>query len=359
MEVRERVPSQYQMIRSLRIENFRCFASVHLDDIRRFTIVTGENGSGKTALLESLFVSAGGSPEIYLRAGAWRGNELIIPSAPSSAISVFEDFFYKFNVETGLKISFEDDRKGTREVHIVADMEEVVNIPYDSKSSESSILSPGLKFSWKTPQGDFESQIEVTSKGIRIPKSVNPYKMSLINQHTSISSRENVERFSNLSTKNQEKTVIDAIRTLFPQVEDLSIQVKGNSPALFVKVSGIDHKMPLGLVSAGINKFLSILLSITANPSGVVLIDEVENGLYYKLLVPMWKMLMKHCRDNQCQLIVTTHSKEFLDSMAPLIAGNENDFSLLRTEWENGEATISSFSGKEFAAALESGFEVR
>jgi len=68
---------------------------------------------------------------------------------------------------------------------------------------------------------------------------------------------------------------------------------------------------------------------------------------------------MKHCIENKCQLIVTTHSKEFLDSLAPLIACNEQDFSLLRTEWKNGEATISSFSGKEFAAALKNGFEVR
>lgn len=347
------------MIRTLEIENFRCFANVKLNDIRNFTIVTGENGSGKTALLESLFVAAGASPEIYLRAGAWRGNDLINLGAPSSAISMFEDFFYKFNVGDGLRISFKDSRQSKREVRIVADMEKAVSIPFDSKFSESSVLSPSLKFLWKTPQGDFEPQIEVTSKGIRISKSANPYPMILLNQQTFQSSIENAQRYSNLSTKNQDKTVIDTLQGLFPQVEDLSIQVKGNAPTLFAKVKGVDHKMPLGLLSAGIHKFLAILLAITSTPDGTVLIDEVENGLYYKLLVPMWKMLMKHCRDNQCQLIVTTHSKEFLDSLAPLVAGNENDFSLLRTEWENGEATISSFSGKEFAAALESGFEVR
>ena len=347
------------MIRTLEIENFRCFANVKLNDIRNFTIVTGENGSGKTALLESLFVAAGASPEIYLRTEAWRGNDLINLGAPSSAISMFEDFFYKFNVGDGLRISFKDSRQSKREVRIVADMEKAVSIPFDSKFSESSVLSPSLKFLWKTPQGDFEPQIEVTSKGIRISKSANPYPMILLNQQTFQSSIENAQRYSNLSTKNQDKTVIDTLQGLFPQVEDLSIQVKGNAPTLFAKVKGVDRKMPIGLLSAGIHKFLAILLAITSTPDGTVLIDEVENGLYYKLLTPMWNMLMKHCKDNKCQLIVTTHSKEFLDSLAPLVAVNEKDFSLLRTELENGEATISSFSGKEFAAAIESGFEVR
>lgn len=358
MEVREQVPSQYQMIRSLHIENFRCFASARTGNIRRFTIVTGENGSGKTALLEALFVSAGGSQEICLRAGAWRGNELIIANTPSSASSVFEDLFHKFNVGAGLKISFEDTRKNRREIQIIAD-EEVVNIPFDSKLSESSLLSTGLRFYWKTPDGDFEPQIEVTPKAIRVSKVVNPYPMIMLNQLTFQSPVENAQRYSDLSTKNQEKAVIETLQGIFPQVEDLSIQVKGNSPILFAKVKGVDRKMPLGLVSAGIHKFLAILLAITSTPHGAVLIDEVENGLYYKLLTPMWEMLMKHCIENKCQLIVTTHSKEFLDSLAPLIARNEQDFSLLRTEWKNGEATISSFSGKEFAAAIESGFEVR
>ena len=272
---------------------------------------------------------------------------------------MFEDFFYKFNVGAGLRISFRDSRKLEREVRIVADMEEVLSIPYDSKFSEPSVISAGLRFLWKTPEGDFEPQIEVTSKEIRFSKSVKPYPMCLLNQHTFQSPTENAQRYSNLSTKNQEKTVIDTLQELFPQIEDVSIQVKGNSPTLFAKVKGVDRKMPIGLVSTGIHKFLAILLAITSNPNGAVLIDEIENGLYYKLLTPMWEMLMKHCEDNKCQLIVTTHSKEFLDSLAPLIAGREKDFSLLRTELENGAATISSFSGKEFAAALESGFEVR
>ena len=347
------------MIRSLDIENFRCFASVHLDDIRRFTIVTGQNGSGKTALLESLFVAGGGSPEIYLRTGLWRGNdEIIIPGEQSSAASIFEDFFHQFNIEDGLRISFKDSIRGKREVHIILDPEEMVHFPVDSKLSES-VLSPGLRFLWNTPEGDFESHIEVTPKEIRIPKSHNTYRMVFLNQRTAMGSRQNAERYSTLSKKNQEKSVLKAISELFPQVAGLSIETRGDSPTIFAQVDGVDNKMPIGLVSAGIHMFLSILLAIISTPKGAVLIDEVENGFYYKLLTPMWKMLMKQCKENNCQLIVTTHSREYLDSIAPLIAGNEKDFTLLRTELEHGRANVSSFSGEEFAAAIDSGFEVR
>ena len=73
MEARGPSSSRYQMIRDLEIDNFRCFSHVMVPDIRRFTVITGESGSGKTALLESMFVASGGSPEIYLRTEAWRG----------------------------------------------------------------------------------------------------------------------------------------------------------------------------------------------------------------------------------------------------------------------------------------------
>ena len=358
-EAREKSPSRYQMIRELEIDNFRCFSRVRVPDIRRFTVITGENGSGKTALLESLFVAGGGSPEIYIRTGAWRGNdELIISGEQSHNTSLFEDFFHKFDVEGGLRISFNDSNRGKREARIVLVREDMVRLPLDSKLSEPALLS-GRKFIWKTPEGEFEQQIEVTPKEIRMPKSHNTYPMVFLNQHTSLASRGIAEQYSTLSKKNLEKSVIDAISPLFPQIVGLSIQTRANSPAIYAQVEGIQNKMPLGLVSAGIHRFLSILLAITTKPRGAVLVDEVENGFYCKLLTPMWRILMQQCKENNCQLIVTTHSKEFLDSLIPVIAGNENDYSLLRTELENGKATVSSFSGEEFAAAIDSGFEVR
>ena len=68
---------------------------------------------------------------------------------------------------------------------------------------------------------------------------------------------------------------------------------------------------------------------------------------------------MKQCKENNCQLIVTTHSKESLESLISVIAGNGNDSSLLRTEPENGKANVSSLSSEEVAAAIDSGCEVR
>ncbi|MEB3232839.1 MAG: AAA family ATPase [Leptolyngbyaceae bacterium] len=46
-------------IETLDIQNFRCFESFHLDLDPRCTILIGNNGSGKTAILDSLAIAAG------------------------------------------------------------------------------------------------------------------------------------------------------------------------------------------------------------------------------------------------------------------------------------------------------------
>ncbi|MDQ3255935.1 MAG: AAA family ATPase [Acidobacteriota bacterium] len=84
----------YKMIESLKIENFRCFESVELRDLKRINVIVGENGSGKTALLEAIFLGAVGAPEIVLRLRGWRGlGDLEIKSDQGSFQSAWRDLF--------------------------------------------------------------------------------------------------------------------------------------------------------------------------------------------------------------------------------------------------------------------------
>ena len=64
---------EYLMIKSLTIKNFRCFREAHLEGLRRVNIVVGRNATGKTVLLESSFLAAGGSPLIVLKLRQMRG----------------------------------------------------------------------------------------------------------------------------------------------------------------------------------------------------------------------------------------------------------------------------------------------
>jgi AAA15 family ATPase/GTPase len=44
------------MITSLNLNNFKLFKSVELDGIRPITLISGENNTGKTTILESVLL---------------------------------------------------------------------------------------------------------------------------------------------------------------------------------------------------------------------------------------------------------------------------------------------------------------
>jgi hypothetical protein len=319
--------------------------------------VTGQNGSGKTALLESLFIAGGGSAEIYLRTNLFRGQEFLGYSA-DSVWPVFEDFFHQFDPSNGLRISFVDFTGDEREVRISVGAKETISLPFDKKTSEAT-PSRDLKFSWRTKNGQVESVVEVTRDGLRIAQPTDVFLMVFLNQLTVGSAKDNADRWSAISAKNLERPIERAVSKLFPVVEELSVLSTGGMPSIHVKTRGLNHKIPAGLLSAGINKFIAILVSIGFCPNGAVLIDEVENGLYYKTYSEMWKAITEFAIENNTQVFATTHSKEFLEAIGPVIAGDEKNYSFLRMKKSNGEATAESFAGKEYAGAVKSGFEVR
>jgi recombinational DNA repair ATPase RecF len=84
------------MIESIGISNFRCFESIRLQDCRRINVVVGRNASGKTALLEALFLASGVSPELGLRIKGWREQAAVLVSAEQSVYEgLWRDLFHK------------------------------------------------------------------------------------------------------------------------------------------------------------------------------------------------------------------------------------------------------------------------
>lgn len=55
------------MYRSVHIQNFRCFRDFKIEDLARINLLAGKNNTGKTALLEALYIlSLANQPERHL-----------------------------------------------------------------------------------------------------------------------------------------------------------------------------------------------------------------------------------------------------------------------------------------------------
>ena len=356
------------MIDSIEIRNFRCFDKISLKQLKRINIIVGKSASGKTAFLESIFIAAGSSPELPIRVRGWRGLPLTVISDQRAVYeALWKDLFFSFDQEKEIGVVLKGSKLNTRSLVIgYGKQPELIPLDVKQDSRQSEAITP-ITFSWT----DGEGHPLIMSPEVKGGQLVARMLAQSTEVHTSMptsfysssilpSPDENAQYFSELSIKRAETPIVKFIKKEFDFVEGLAVEAFARTPTIYASIRGLPQKMPINFVSSGITKVLSLLLGMANQRGGAILIDEMENGIYWDRLSSIWGALLEFSRLYDVQIFATTHSMECLEAAAHAAAGkNENDFCLLRTEKDNGKSTMRQFSGKAFSAAIDQGGEIR
>jgi len=348
------------MIDEVKVENFRGFKDLAIRDLAKINLIVGKNATGKTTILESLFLVEGGHPEVAVRLKGWRGSrfEFGISSTRRSFEGFWQDLFFQLDQSNEISISIFSSGEKRRSVKIYYKESETLTLPLDSmKSGETSIMP--IIMEWTDAEGKVtEIPSHFTGQGLEIKGRAIPDKVVFFNSSLTTAS-ENAHRFSELSKLGKEGSVIDSIKTEFPFIENLSAETHVDSWEIHAKLAHLPEKIPLSMVSAGINKFLSILLGIADQKGGIVLVDEIDNGFFHDKLPSIWRIFHEFCSSASTQLFATTHSMECLRAILPLVEKHPKDFSLLRTDLKDGELRVEKFDGRELGSAIKQEIDVR
>jgi AAA15 family ATPase/GTPase len=95
---RPQVDPGFLMIEGIEIRNFRCFQSLSVGGVKRVNVIVGDSGSGKTALLEALFMTLAGTIEVSIRLKAQRGFDITY-TGPLDRIeeAIWRDYFFNMD----------------------------------------------------------------------------------------------------------------------------------------------------------------------------------------------------------------------------------------------------------------------
>lgn len=356
------------MITSFEITNFRCFQHVKQDGLKRFNFVVGGSGSGKTALLEALFLAGGSNPEIYFRLRRWRGfsEGIAMPGTRDLYESLFRDLFYNFDQQSPARIRFLDSNAGARGLEIFYEGDEVIDLPLKPSSTGSQDLFSVIPivFKWEGPKRVTRAQVEIADNGVlRMKGSRDVYLMQFISSQT-MDPRQNALKYSDLSKRGKAAPILQAMQEIYPEIKDLTIEFVAGEPMLHASIEGMAEKVAIANLSGGMNKYLSIVIGIMSISNGAVIIDEIENGLYYDHLHSIIRGIMKLAMAMNTQVFATTHSYELLQAVAKVIEADEElekGTALIRLEKPipSEPPTLRLIKGANYRAALESKFEVR
>jgi len=351
------------MIDHVIVENFRCFPHLDVKDLKRINVLVGKNSSGKSAFLESLFLSSSSTAAnmvFNLRAIRRIGGTLQVPADSLAYSGLWEDIFWEFDTNLKVNISVRGSQGDQRSLSVSLSSSVQQELSF-GKEVKNSLGLPQAVFNWKRGGGQqITTKPQITTTGLQLGNvKVDHFPMIWFTPGSGDSAEETARRYSALSRKNQVGPVVDAIRAEFNFVEDLSIEFLAGIPMIFAALKGQSRKVPIGLVSDGIARLLAIFVGIAYYEKGAVLIDQIEDGIYYERFPSIWKSLHKFADKYQTQIFVSTHSKECIDSLAGAVKENEDSFRLLRASRADRGCTIESIPGSFLSAALEQDFEVR
>ena len=366
------------MFRRLRIKNFRLFSDLEINWLSRINLLAGRNNCGKTSVLEALFLlSGGGNAELVLSINAFRRVHQV-----QGSLSVVPEIFWNplfFDFDMGRSIEITGKLTGTRRIRltITPEQESTIRIPGDNISQSSheerrgisdlqggrvlrtgGAPSMGLRLSCNLPGNKSrEGRIRLTEQGIEIkrPESTVPFQAVFLSSHSG-NLQEDASRLGHLRRRKQGDLLTEALRIVEPRllsVEDISAS---GFPMIWGDI-GLSELVPLSAMGEGMTHLARIVLAISSAPGGVVLIDEIENGIHYSIMDKVWAVVFETARLFDTQIFATTHSFECFKSAHDVLKGDWRYHRLDRTG--DGSIHCVTFDTENVKAAVRHGLEVR
>lgn len=354
-------------------KNFRGFKNFKIDDFKQFNLFVGKNNSGKSSLLEAIFLLINpGNPILPVRINTFRD---VAPTMRKT----YELLFHNLNPDSEIKLTaktlkpIEQRELTLKPIYSIfaenGSKGEVIDEDLNEYKHGSSGLTQnlvGLESILKIKKGAKSKKIvtykgSVKSRGPEIevigPKTYNErYKGVFISGKTF--SKDMGPRFDEIQLSKQKKELIKAIKKIVPDFEDLTLASDGN---LYCDI-GLPKLVPINILGEGVYRFLSILLGLFNCENGIVLIDELENGLHVISQEIVWEAIMQFSRSINVQVFVSTHSSEAIFSYCSAIEKqkiNTDTCRLFRIERKGIDAKAIKYGYKEIEASLEGQWEMR
>ena len=351
------------MIRSIAIDNFRGFRNLSLDGFRRLNIIVGDNSSGKTAILEAMFLASGASPQVVAKLRAWRGFNPELTGEPLEIIDAFwRDLFFDYSYSKSAHVNLGGTNGDSREMLIQATSnhrshQEVISLTAPDK--ETSRTYRPLRFGWRGAHDkDFHwEEPEITGRELTVNVRETNISSYFISSAHPVAPKFLASLLSNLRQNGKEGPFIAAMIREFPFISDITPEITAGTSMLYAKLKNKQKRQPLNLVSVGVYKVANILLHMMQAKKGFVCIDEIENGVYYSRLPSLWKAVDSLSSQHSSQVFATTHSLECLQAAAKTLS--PNDLSLTQVFREGGYSRALITSGENAIAAIKGGLEVR
>lgn len=342
------------MIKNFTIRNYKSISRLEIKKLNRVNLIVGRNNAGKSNILEALLLYASrfkisniqlinqhriepiSFPQFMERISL---RELCLPLVKNRSLSIFKE---------GIELKAGEDSLKLQRVKVVRvqNGNEIVPLyrPF-SKDEMGGIATTRL------------GMLDNAKNYVYHKLSSEP-----VNQipcvYVNCAAKEMdkwTEYWDNIVLTADKKSILEALHIIAPEIEDIAvIRMQEENPKPFVKVG--DHKLPLFGMGDGIVHIFNIMLALINAKDGMLLLDEMENGLHFHTLEQLWVMINTLSKAWNVQVFATTHSNDCIKAF------NENAReagNLFCVENDNNTTSYKCFDYQTVDNMLAAGIEIR
>jgi ABC-type branched-subunit amino acid transport system ATPase component len=351
------------LLKNLEIRSFRGFRHLKIERLGRVNLIVGKNNVGKTALLEALrlYASRGSPNVIWEIVGGVDESRRFRHQTTSEKLALLKYIFY-----------------GRKDVRIKSEHESIQIGPMNAPEER---LSVGVGWDIVTISDSYPSGRRTVGFSVQLgtkPAALYPLDESLLpelfeQQGQGISAffvssggltKDRAARlWDRIALTSLQEKVLDGLRLIAPGITGINFVADNTSPLVrlpIVKVVDMDEPLPLGNLGDGMNRMLGIALALVNARDGMLLIDEIENGLHYSIQPDMWRIIFQLARQLNVQVFATSHSWDCIEAFQQAAQEDTRTEGLLiRLEYKKGEVVPTLFDERELGIVTREQIEVR
>ena len=350
------------MLERLHIRNYRVFNDLKIDRLSRINLIAGKNNSGKTSLLEAIFLLAGGgNPQLAISPNIIRGVE---PGAtvPQMMVHTFwKQLFSELDTSSPVKITGHHESLGQLVLEIAKERPRTIKIPLERTgriSLETLSSEQSLVFHYNDSKDQqVEGQISVKGQGFEVKQGDTeiPFPATLLQSRIG-SDKEDAIQLGILRQQKQGHMLLEALQVIEPRLQSIEDNSASGAPMIWGDI-GLHELIPLSAMGEGMTRIARMILALSSAPDGVVLVDEIENGLHHSILPKVWKVVDTAAKQFNTQVFATTHSFECAEAAHEALGAD--GFLLHRLEANGTENRCVTYEPEAISATFKHDMDFR
>jgi predicted ATPase len=352
-----------QALPSLEIQNFRAFQRLTIPHLARVNLIVGKNNVGKTSLLEALW--------LYANRGAWSAlwdviewrdegarpttNTLTTPEVVDAQTRALAQLFYGrrdlASWPEAIRIGSTANAEDAVAISVAWRKEQRATTA--QKGEQSRVIS-GLTV---RRGGAVEVEYTFDLRSTKFRDGTETIAVRFVDSD-GLQKAEMAKLWDAITLTDREDDVVRALQIVAPGVLRVNVLAE-QERAVIVRLRDASQQVRLRSLGEGMNRMFGIILALVNAAGGMLLIDEVENGLHYSVLPETWRLIFEVATRLNVQVFATTHSKDCVEAFQRVARAHPEEGQVVRLGRKGENVVATLFDEEELETAVEQHVEVR